>query len=102
MKKLIYSLVLAVVLCSTVFAGHAYAKSNVSFSISFSQPAYVPVCAAPQPVYVYPAPAYVPVQPGCTFGFSAFWSNRNRSIHHDGHGYYDGHRNNFNAWRGHR
>ncbi len=111
MKKLMYSLVLAVVLCSTVFAGHAYAKNNVSFSISFGQPACVPVYVAPQPVYTcpqpvytYPAPTYtyVPAQPAYTFGFSTFWSNRDRYIHHNGRGYYDGHRNNFNTWRGHR
>ncbi len=106
MKKLICSLALAIVLCSTAFAG-----SRVSFSISFNQPAYVPVYAYPQPVYtcpppvyVYPAPAYTygPVQPGCTIGFSTFWGNRSGHAYHGGHGYYDGHRSNYRGWRGHR
>jgi len=111
MKKLMYSLVLAALLCSTVFTGSAYARSNVSFGISFYQPAYVPVYVAPQPVYtcpqpvyVYPAPVYtyVPVQPGCTFGFSTFWGNRSGHAYHGGRGYYGGHRGGYGGWRGHR
>jgi hypothetical protein len=87
MKKLIVSLIVAVLMCPAAFAGHG----GISFSISLSQPGYVPVYVAPQPVYacpqpvyVYPAPAYtyVPVRP--VVGFSTFWGR-------GGHGYY-GHR----------
>ncbi len=104
MKKLIFSLVLVVALCSTAFA-----SSRVNFGISFSQPAYVPVYAYPQPVYtcpppvyVYPPPAYtyVPVQPGYTFGFS--WGNWGGHAYHGGHSYYGGHRSSHGGWRGHR
>jgi len=108
MKGLIYSLMLVALMSSAAFAGHS--GNNVSFGISFNQPAYRPVYVYPQPVYTcptpvyfYPAPAYsyVPSQSWYSIGFSTFWGNGG-GREYSGRRGHDDNRGNSGSWHGRR